>query len=113
MRSLPPPRVTRKRRWMRIKRAIRSFFAKGYVTDPGAFMPTSASNRRSISTIRKSRFSPRFRKSRINRSEIGIREGANAGIATASFVGKMASRASMPVLRRHGPKNLMNLTVRF
>ncbi|CCE83546.1 Piso0_004125 [Millerozyma farinosa CBS 7064] len=114
MRSLPPPRITRKRRWRRIKRAIKAFFTKGYISDPGAFLSSSKGSKGSISTIRKSRFSPRYRKARLANPDMTLREGANVGIATASLVSKVASRASMPLLRPlRDRSNRMNFTVRF
>ncbi|ODV77438.1 uncharacterized protein CANTADRAFT_309081 [Suhomyces tanzawaensis NRRL Y-17324] len=110
MRSLPPPRITRLRRWKRIKRAIRSFFTQGYVSDPGAFLPQNGS-RSHISIIKKSRLTSRFRKR--NFTDMGLREGASAGIRTAGYMGKLATRASFPVLRPRHKSSKINLSVRF
>lgn len=37
MRSLPPPRITRKRRWLRIKRAVTELFTTRRVSDRNCF----------------------------------------------------------------------------
>lgn len=112
MRSLPPPRITRKRRWRRIKRAVKSFFTKGYVSDPGAFLINHNNENHSISKIKQSRVSSRVRKTRSKPLDLGIRESANVGIKTAGFVSKIARRASAPIFRPVS-KSLLNLSVKF
>ncbi|KAK6461425.1 hypothetical protein DFJ63DRAFT_182285 [Scheffersomyces coipomensis] len=111
MRSLPPPRVTRSRRWKRIRRAIASLFTRGKISDTAAFIPSSKINMNpSISTIKKSRFTSRFRKSNFT-DGIGLRESANAGIKTAGMFGKMLTKASFPFLNHTSSQ--INMTVKF
>lgn len=113
MRSLPPPRITKKRRWKRIKRALRAFFNKGYMLDPGAFYPyPKATSKNTISTIRRSRLTSRFRKSNFT-DEIGLKEGANAGLKTLSVMRRLARGMSVPVMRPVNKNRQMNVTVKF
>ncbi|CUM65246.1 uncharacterized protein PRCAT00002878001 [Priceomyces carsonii] len=113
MRSLPPPRITRKRRWKRIKRALKNFFTKGYVSDPGAFVShANTSNKRSVSTIKKSRLTSRFRRKNFT-DGVGLRDGANMGMRTVGTLGRLASKASVPLMRPITRTNLVNLTVSF
>ncbi|ODV69782.1 hypothetical protein HYPBUDRAFT_174239 [Hyphopichia burtonii NRRL Y-1933] len=113
MRSLPPPRITRKRRWRRIKRALKSLFTKGYILDPGAFLSGEKGGNNSISKIRQSRVTSRVRKAKSRPTDLGLREGANAGIRTATFIGRVAKRASMPILRPFNSRSLLNVSLRF
>ncbi|KAK6205534.1 uncharacterized protein RJT21DRAFT_124670 [Scheffersomyces amazonensis] len=111
MRSLPPPRVTRSRRWKRIRKAIASFFKRGRISDKGAFVSSSKVNlNSSISTIKKSRITSRIRKANFT-DGVGLIDGANAGLKTASMFGKLIKRASFPAMTRKSSK--INMTVRF
>ncbi|KAK6459192.1 uncharacterized protein RJT20DRAFT_4770 [Scheffersomyces xylosifermentans] len=116
MRSLPPPRITRARKWKRIRRAIKSFFSKGYTSDHGAFLSTAKTSRStmkaSISTIKKSRISSRFRKRNFT-DGVGLADGANAGIKTVSCLGKLATRASLPILSPLTRSSSVNLSLKF
>ena len=87
MRSLPPPRVTRSRRWKRIKRALKFFFTRGYVSDPGAFL---TSGTRLVLLIRRSRIFPRFK--RVDET-LG-----SSSIMTVGRVGRILTRVSLPLL---------------
>lgn len=114
MRSLPPPRITKRRKWLRIKRAIRTFFTKGYVSDTGAFMPLTRRHRRSVSIVQQSRFSLRARRVRIIPAEHTIGERANIGIAAVNYVGKLAAKAVLPLFKPFGKNtNKMNVTLKF
>ncbi|RLV89442.1 hypothetical protein JA1_005176 [Spathaspora sp. JA1] len=80
MRSLPPPRITRARRWKRIKRAIKNLFIQGYISDFSVFH--RAPSNFTISKIHKSKFSSRLKK----QSEIGIVQTANIGLQFAGYL---------------------------
>ena len=114
MRSLPPPRITRRRRWLRIKRAIKTFFTKGYVSDTGAFVSLRKHNRRAVSIIQQSRFSFRAHRVRITPAEPTIRERANVGIAAANYVGRLTAKAAIPLFKPFSRNsNKMNVTLKF
>lgn len=89
MRLLPPPRITRKRRWRRIKRAIKSLFTRGRVSDPGAFVRQP----RRVSKIKRSRMSKRVKRDR------GLRETTSVGLRTAAWCGRMARPMSRSLLK--------------
>ncbi|CAH6718293.1 hypothetical protein CLIB1444_01S03532 [[Candida] jaroonii] len=110
MRSLPPPRITRKRRWRRFKRAIKYFFKTGKLTDPSS--PNYRFKSQSISKIKQSRITSRLRRSNFTKSDQFLRSSTNAGMKTASFVGKLVTR-SMPVLKPFSSSNSLNVQVRF
>ncbi|EGW31018.1 uncharacterized protein SPAPADRAFT_141978 [Spathaspora passalidarum NRRL Y-27907] len=89
MRSLPPPRITRARRWKRIKRAIKNLFLQGYISDFSVFHRSTQPNY-TISKIHKSRFSSRLKK----QSQMGIIQTANIGLQVAGYLGKLAANLS-------------------
>lgn len=110
MRSLPPPRITRKRKWKRFKRSLRYFFHKGRFSDPGSYL---YKNKSSISKIKKSRLASKFGRVRKSKSESFKRNGTMTGVKTVSLLGKLALRASAPILRPFGSTNLLNVSVKF
>ncbi|ABN64637.1 predicted protein [Scheffersomyces stipitis CBS 6054] len=116
MRSLPPPRITRARKWKRIKRAFKSLFTKGYISDHGAFVSTSRTSKStmkaSISTIKRSRISSRFRKRNFT-DGVDLADGANLGLKTMGHLGRLATRASFPLFNPLGQPPEVNLTWKF
>lgn len=104
MRSLPPPRITRKRIWKRIKRATKYFLKHGRFSDPESHAYKKKSQ--SISKIKQLRISSRLRKSKCNSTGV-MRASGNMGLKTASAVTRMAS---MPFLSR---TSLVDLKVKF
>lgn len=109
MRSLPPPRITRKRRWRRFKRAVKFFFSKGRFSDPTSYEYNNKGQ--SIGKITQLRFSSRLRRSRWTKSEQALKKGTNVGLKTASVMGRLATR-SMPLIRLKS-RNLLNVKVKF
>lgn len=94
MRSLPPPRVTRSRRWKRIKRAVAYFFTRGYVADPGAFLPARP---RLVLIIKPSRVLP------------GMKRVEEPGkIGNVAKVGRIATK-TLPLIL---PSSKLNLKLR-
>ncbi|RCK63543.1 hypothetical protein Cantr_09878 [Candida viswanathii] len=96
MRSLPPPRITRARRWKRIKRALKSFFEQGYIADFSVFYKRCQKNHYTISKIRRTRFTYRF----VTTERKGVVKRANRGWRFARVVGRHARKVTMPGLRR-------------
>ena len=96
MRSLPPPRITRARRWKRIKRALKSLFDKGYISDFTVFNKRSQTNQYSVSKIKKTKFTYRF----VNTEKKGVVKRANRGLRFARMISKKATKFTMPGLRR-------------
>lgn len=111
MRSLPPPRVTRARKWKRIKRAIKNLFSKGYISDYGVFSRIQT-NHYSISKIRRLRFSTRLVKSR---NDLNIVKRANRGFKLANYISRASRRVSVPGLKRglRSPKSRMDFRINF
>ena len=111
MRSLPPPRITRARKWKRIKRAIKNLFSKGYISDYGVFSRIQA-NHYSISKIRRLRFSTRLVKSR---NDLNIVKRANRGFKLANYISRASRRVSVSGLKRglRSPKSRMDFRINF
>ncbi|CAH2354055.1 hypothetical protein CLIB1423_14S01024 [[Candida] railenensis] len=96
MRSLPHPRITKKRRWKRFKRALKALIFSGDVSDPGAFVWRRKKKPTTIATRRRLEFP------------------SHGAIHSATVVRKIATRASMPILSRvRGKSSSLNMTVRF
>ncbi|WEJ94184.1 hypothetical protein PSN45_001664 [Yamadazyma tenuis] len=109
MRSLPPPRVTRKRIWCRIKRAAKLLFTQGRIHDPASHAYRNKSQ--IISKIKQSHFSSRLSRSTLSKSETILRRKVGTGLHTASLVGR-AVGASVPLLRP-GSRNSLNVSVQL
>ncbi|CAK7892646.1 hypothetical protein CAAN1_01S11012 [[Candida] anglica] len=96
MRSLPPPRTTRKRRWKRFQRALKSLLFRGQVSDPGAF------------------FWRRKKPNKVTRRHWNSGEHFNSGVRAASVAGRLVRRASAPFIRSvKRPASSVNMTVKF
>ncbi|KAI5969271.1 hypothetical protein CANMA_001718 [Candida margitis] len=98
MRSLPPPRITRARRWKRIKRALKNLLAKGYISDYGVFHRRSLYSRRfySITKVHKSPILSRMKK---RKSDMQIFQTANSGLRFVKHLSKFIAKFSIPGLK--------------
>lgn len=112
MRSLPPPRITRKRRWRRVKRAVADMFRRGYFTQRlPAHLATSPPLRHDISMIKRSRILQRARKRNCT-DGITLRDGTQWGIRTAYTVKRITRRLSRPMFPRSMKKSKVKVLVR-
>ncbi|CAI5757288.1 unnamed protein product [Candida verbasci] len=109
MRSLPPPRITRSRKWKRIRRAIFNLLTKGYISDFGVFSRNQ--NIRysyTISKIEKARFSSRMK---FKTNELFLT--ANTSIKILTTLSKVLGKLSMPGMRKELVPNKLNVSVKF
>lgn len=99
MRSLPPPRITRARRWKRIKRALKNLFTKGYISDFGVFQKRAWLSRQchSVSMIGRLPILSRMRK--LNSTEDNLVKSANWGFLIAKSFSKLVAKTSLPGLK--------------
>ncbi|CCG20921.1 hypothetical protein CORT_0A05330 [Candida orthopsilosis Co 90-125] len=98
MRSLPPPRITRARRWKRIKRALKNLITKGYISDYGVFHRRSLYSRHfhSITTVHKSPILSRMKK---RKTDLQVFQTANSGLRFAKHLSAFVARFSIPGLK--------------
>lgn len=84
MRSLPPPRETNKRLWLRLKRSVKTLFKTGSISDPGAFR---LRKRVKTTPVTKSRIRNYRTKNFLD--NLGIRSTASNSYKTVKFAGKI------------------------
>ncbi|KAI5951241.1 hypothetical protein KGF54_004315 [Candida jiufengensis] len=111
MRSLPPPRITRARRWKRIRRALKNLLTKGYISDFGVFHQRTLYSRHfySISKIHKSAILNRMK---TRKTDFNLVQTAHSGVRIMRFFSGILTRFSVPGLKedlvgfRKGKMNL-------
>ncbi|CAK9436109.1 uncharacterized protein LODBEIA_P06670 [Lodderomyces beijingensis] len=96
MRSLPPPRLTRTRRFKRVRRALKNLCTKGYISDFGVFHKRCIYSRH-LHTISKIHISPIL--ARMKRTDFKAVQSATWGVILARCVSRLVTKASLPGLR--------------
>lgn len=100
MRSLPPPRVTTKRRWKRFKRALKSLVFTGNISDPGAFVWKKKLKPTKVKAKRRAWLSRNPNESKVEK--------------TTNIVGRLVARAALPLINKISKRDgLVNMSVRF
>ncbi|KAI5965504.1 hypothetical protein KGF57_000770 [Candida theae] len=102
MRSLPPPRITRARRWKRIKRALKNLATKGYISDYGVFHRRALYSRHlySITKVHKSSILSRMKK---RKTDLQVFQTANSGLRLIRQLSKFLAKISIPGLKEDLP----------
>lgn len=112
MRSLPPPRLTRKRRWRRAKRAVANVFRKGFFSHRlPARIANSPQIRNDISFIKRSRILMRPRKRNFT-DGMTLRDGAQWGYRTLYTVKRLTRHVSRPMVSQLMKKPKVRVSVR-
>ncbi|CAD1812098.1 hypothetical protein FOB58_004495 [Candida parapsilosis] len=99
MRSLPPPRITRARRWKRIKRAMKNLLTKGYISDYGVFHRKSSLYSRHFYSITKIHKSPILSRMKKRKTDMQVFQTANSGLRFAKHFGTFVAKLSIPGLK--------------